>query len=58
MRTIENEMQYERALAKIRRMMTIPEDAITPEQVQQFEELADAVVAYETIHYPIPGAEE
>ncbi len=53
---LENELEYNKAVLEIDDLMDAPED----DQVAmaRLDELVQAVVDYEEIHYPIPPASE
>jgi len=55
-RPIETEAEYERALEVINRLMSKPEDKLTPEEDALLELLTQLVERYEERHYPIPDA--
>ena len=48
---IKNNTQHDKALARISELMDI--DELTDDQAAELSDLADAVVAYEDIHYPL-----
>jgi HTH-type transcriptional regulator/antitoxin HigA len=55
-RPIETDAEYERALEIINRLMSKPENKLTPEEDVLLELLSQLVERYEECHYPIPAA--
>ena len=49
---INNETQYDEALREVEKYFDNEPERDTPEAVR-FEELIEAIVAYEEIHYPM-----
>ncbi len=51
---IQSKAEYEAALSKVLALMNKGEEHVTDEESDQIEDIALAIQAYETIHYPFP----